>query len=56
MLYVLLFLVSVIFFPDITVFGVILFTVYIACTVLPEFIAKLKDENRTKKSFRRFRF
>lgn len=56
MLYVLLFLVSLIFFPDITVFGVVLFSIYIGCTVLPEFVAKLKEENRTKKSFRHFRF
>ena len=45
MIYVFLFLISIIFFPNITSFSVILMSIYIICTLTP----KIGDKKRQKK-------
>ncbi len=45
MIYVFLFLISIIFFPNITSFSVILMSIYIICTLTP----KIGDKKRQRK-------
>lgn len=50
MIFSILFLILILFFPDITLFGSILFAIYMICTMLPEIAAAAQKKEQRKKA------